>query len=324
VAGGLLWLAAAVCPAQSIPESTPASTNRPARLKRGASWLHRPQKDTPAAQFAHADALRADGELRAASRAYEAVIYAWPDSDEAPRAQYAVAYLLETRGKYAKAFDEYQYLVDHYTGHFNHAAVVARQFAVANQVYRGSERRWLPGTTGDPRRALPMFERIAANGPAGEHAAEAQFNVAAIHEELGELEEAIVAFEAVQERFLDRELAATAAYRRATCLYSIAKRYPNDESAWQAARVALLEFRAANPGHASAGAAAEVARYASAHLAGLAFERGRFYERMVKRPEAARQAYEDVVRQFPETAAAEKARARLAAQEKESKPDEQP
>src|SRR6185295_587897 len=75
------------------------------------SWISfsRPAEKTAARQLARADKFKSKGKLKAACRAYHALVVTWPGSTEAPGAELNYAELLEKRGKFADAFDEYQY-----------------------------------------------------------------------------------------------------------------------------------------------------------------------------------------------------------------------
>jgi outer membrane protein assembly factor BamD (BamD/ComL family) len=324
----VLWLSVAlvagVCaaPPAGTPDTGGAMGNLPesgkeaapkARVKRGTPWLLHPQKASAAAQNQYARGLYDQGRLRKAAKAYLALVYAWPDSAEAADAQLAYAQILEKRGDYTKAFDEYQYLIDHYAGHFDYLFIVERQFMIAN--YMMTARRgkvlFLPGFAA-PERALPMLEKILENAPSWEKAAHAQFNIGLIHEQSDrDLELAVAAYELVQNRYGSSEFAAPAAFRAGQCLYRLYLKHPNDEGACNAARMALIQFIRAYPEDDSAPAARAGLRDLDARQATLALDRARYYDRILKRPAAALIAYTDCAQRFPATDQARQARARM-------------
>ena len=135
-----------------------------ARDRKALSWysLRRPAADTPAAQLEHAEALREAGRLRRAGRAYNALVHRWHQEDEAVEAQRRLAQLLYTRGRYQQAFDEFQYLIDHFAGQFPYDEAIIYQHRIIRHIKR--ERRWLGGR--DPSRALPLLRQVIENGPA--------------------------------------------------------------------------------------------------------------------------------------------------------------
>ena len=294
------------------------------RPKRGPTFFVHASEASATNQLARAEALYREHRLRAAGKAYLALVYTWPDSDEAPKAQYGYARILELRSKYAKAFDEYQYLIDNYTGYVNHEAIVGQQFAIANVMMNGTARRGLFSGRPSSDQAIRMFEQIALNGPSAQHAAQAQFNVGVIRERKHDDDEAIRAYDLVETRFFDRELAVAAEYRKAGCLSRIAARYPNDEQSWESAREALAGFIQSHPDDERAPSArAELAR-ATGYLAKLAYERARYYDRVLRKPTAAIVAYQDLVSRFPASEQAAPARTRMEELRKGVPPDELP
>jgi hypothetical protein len=145
-------------------------------------FFHRPEKGTPAEQLAHARLLEAEGRIRKAMRQYVAIVHQWHACREAPVAQEAYARLLADREKFARAFEEYQYLFEFYAGDFDATRILEEQFKIANAIRTERHGGFLlfKGVT-TPERALPMFKRIVANAPQWERSAEAQLMVGSIH-----------------------------------------------------------------------------------------------------------------------------------------------
>jgi outer membrane protein assembly factor BamD (BamD/ComL family) len=289
----------------------PAPPAKP-RLKREPGWFRRAAAPTPAAEKERAEGLYRRGRLGAAARAYLSLVYTWPDAPEAVDAQFAYAQILETRRRYAKAFDEYQYLADHYAGRFDYARLLDRQFAIANHMM--TARLWKLGPfPGFDRSddAIPMFETLVQNAPAWEKAPQAQMNIARIHERNGRLEEAIAAFELLLTRYAGEAPAAEAAYHTGRCRYRLAGRRPNDRMAAESARAALIDFTRTHPRHAQADEARQYLHELDERLARMAFEQARYYDRVVRRPAAAIIAYGDFLKRYPASEKAPEARERL-------------
>ncbi len=294
-----------------------------ARVKRGIRWYRSPDCESAAKQMELAGTLSKEERLRKAANAYQALVYAWPDSPEAPQAQLALAQLQEKRQLYAKAFDEYQYLFDFYPGQFNYQDVLDRQFKIAHYLmetpkgaflfFRGFEA---------PERALPMFEKIIRNGPTWEKAALAQLNIGIIHELNEEEEEAVTAYEIVQNRYNDEDLSAQASFREGHCLYKLYLSRPKDENSCNAARAALVQFIRTYQGHEKVPEARAYLQTLNNQQELRAFELAQYYDRIAHRPKSALIAYEEFMKKYYASPLAPQARERIEVLKKETKSHE--
>jgi outer membrane protein assembly factor BamD (BamD/ComL family) len=294
------------------PKGTPSETKKP--VKRGVHWYRHPAQTNAAAQEAYAFSLYENGQLRASANAYQALVYAWPDSRQAVSAQLALAKIQQKREKYEKAFDEYQYLIDHYAGQFNYPEVLDLQFQIANYLMNSKRGQFLffPGFE-SPERAVPLFESIIRNAPSWEKTPLAQFNLGMIHESNSETEEAIAAYEVLLNRYPGSQWAPDAAYHQACCLEKLSADRPNDENAINDAISALIDFIQTYPNSSGVPDASSRKEGLIKRLEHMAFERARFYDKLTRRPEAALQSYEDFLKRFPSSESANLARERIAA-----------
>jgi outer membrane protein assembly factor BamD (BamD/ComL family) len=303
------------------------SQDEKAKVKRGAHWYRSPQRANAVEQMKLADKYRKNKQLRKAANAYQALVYAWPDSPEAPTAQLKLAQVQEERDLPNKAFDEYQYLFDYYPGHFDYREVLGRQFKIANYLMTTRKGSFLffPGFEA-PERAIPLYEKIIRNAPTWEYAATAQLNIGIIHELNDEDEEAVAAFEIVQNRYSDETILAQASFREAHCLFKIYRDRPNDENACNAARAALVQFISSYPNHAKVPKAKDNLAQLNAEQAKRAYEMARYYDQIAHRPKAALIAYEDYLAKYTSKYSADelavKARARVEILRKEVKSHE--
>lgn len=320
--GVLLLLAAALplpCRAQgagggSPPVDTMTTTGDSGKLERKTKgWLFgRPSLKTPEAQLAYADRLRAAKRLRAATSAYLALVREWHGSKEAPAAQLAYAELLEERGDSTKAFDEYQYLVEFFPGLFPFDKVQDRQFRIANKVrsdrhmgfgvFRGFE---------SPERALPLYHKVAGNGAFSPHAAEAEFLVGQINEDLRDFEAAIQAYEQVKVRHARTPFAEQAAFRLGLCKASLADDNIRNEPYYRDAMSSLSLFIRDYPNSQKVSEVQARLDNLKDRLAAMYYERAVYYDSVMKRPSAAVIAYSDFIRNFPSSELAQKASERI-------------
>jgi TolA-binding protein len=296
------------------PRHTPES-DEPQR--KSPSFFNRPAEDAPERQFGLAELLRAEDRRYSALRAYSALVRNWPESEQAPRAQLALARMYFDRARYTRAFDEYQYLIEFFPGRYPFEDVLGQQFAIANHVRNQRHARfWLVRGYTSPEQAIPLYETVVKNAPRWDRAPEAQFQIASIHEEKRDDDSAIHAYEVLQLRYPDSAFAVEADLRRASALYRLAKASPRDEQSSRTALMALGAFVSNHSAHPGASVAREQLAEMKETIANLYFERAAFYDRQRHRERAALIAYSDFVKNFPSSAKAEAARQRIAALEK--------
>lgn len=310
---GLLILAAGIVSAQQKEDPPPQPKDALAKTdRREPSIFHRPEKETPSEQLEYAQTLEERGRRKAAGAEYLALVHKWHDSSEAPKAQRAYARTLLARGKYVPAFNELQYLIEHFPGQFAFEEVLTVQYQIANTV-RARRRMAILGFKGfaDPGDALPLYETIARNATFWKLAADVQLQIGMIQEDDGERELAIVAYEGILQRHALSPVAEQAAFRRAECWYQIARENSRDEQRCRSALSALSGFLRDFP-------KSEFAPTAQAHLderrlflAQQYYERALYYDSIARKPAAAIIAYKDFIKKFPDAPNAETARARV-------------
>ncbi len=299
----------------------PSATEKSDRIQRKRpGFFHRPKEDSAPEQFAYAADLEKRGRLRSAKSAYNDLVHRWHDSAEGPKAQLRIAHILYDQGKYNKAFKEFQYLVEYYSGRFKYNEVLDRQLRIANQIMgdRWGDILFLPGFEA-PERALPLLEAIVANAPNWEKTAGVRLSIGLIYEEIGDLDEAIGAYADVEQHHAGTAEAENAAFRRCHCLYILSKKAPRDEKRCRDALSALASFLARYKQSEKQEEAEELLNILNKRLANMYFERARFYDEIAKRPESALIAYRDFLKRFPSSDKAQIAYARTEALKQDSK-----
>lgn len=290
----------------TVSSPTVMKRKRPGIFRRAA-------EETPAAQLELARKLEESGKERAAMRAYRALVHNWHDTREAARAQMAYAVLLKEAGKYQKAFDEFQYMVEFYPGDHGFTEVLTHQFEIAVEVMNKRYLRFLglPGYRA-PERALPLFEQITQNAPRWEKTDETYFYIGRLHEMRDRYEDAVVAYEVVQRRFPAGEFALEAAYRRVECLRRLALKYPRDEQLIRNALSACAGFLAGRGSDSEyQDAVKDYLAELKAMLSSMYYERAVFYDKLTDRRDSVLLAYRDYLARFPDAAEAEEARERV-------------
>lgn len=277
-----------------------------------ARLFNRPRYDSPSKQFEYANRLFEEGRVRKAARAYLALTRHWPAAREAAEAQYRFARIMDHRGKIQNAFDEYQRLFDYYPHMFPYEDVLQRQFELAVELMNKRKGRFLflPGFQA-PERAVPLLEKVVANGPEWEKAPEAQFLLGRAQELALEYEAAIIAYATVQQRYPKSPFAEQAAYRLVHCWKKLADESPNNQQLLYNAWVAAMFYLNSYPMSGRAEEVRELSRVILDRRAEIAYNIARYYDQIVKKRSAAVSAYETCAREYPQSAWAERARRRL-------------
>jgi len=277
------------------------------------SLFHWTVRDTPAEQLAVAQAREIRGELRGARRAYDALVHEWPNSPEAPEAQLGVARMATKKGMLRRAFAEYQYAVDFYSGQFEYDEVIEAQFALANQMRVDQDTGVLMfgGSDATIAENVDMFRRILRNAPAWERAPECYLMVGLLYESQKDYTTAAVAYEGLMTRYPDSAERSTAVFRAAMSRYTAAIRTPRDESALRIALFAMRYLQREFPAHEQSNLIAERMEDLEDRMSAMGFARAEFYDRTKGNPSAALVMYREFLRQFPDAQEAPRAKRRI-------------
>ncbi len=281
--------------------------------KRGFHPFNRPKKKEPAAQWEYVQGLERQGKIKAAANQSLALRTFWPHSAEAPESQMLHARLLQRRLKLQPAFDAYQYLIEHYTGHFEFDVVLEQQMQIAKTLMeqRKGKFLFLPGFTA-PERAIPLFEKIVASAPEWRHTAEAFYLIGTANERIYEYDKAIDAYFTVMNRFPDSDFAEKSAYAQAQCHIQLSKDAPNDNRALSTARAACDLFLQRYPDSTRrALIEADLARIRGQQMKN-AYALATYYDSILRKPAAALIEYKEFVALYPEAPQAAEARLRIA------------
>lgn len=314
--------AAAVTPAVHQPGTATGNDSNPyvsrdraaaPELKTPCHFWGAPAKDTPGEQLERARGIEARGYKGGARKAYDALVHNWGSSAEAPVAQISVARLREADGDLEEAFTEYQYYLEHYAGS-NPAPdcgwmdVVRSQFSIASAL--------LPKTGRGPFSESPslvasMFRHVAANAPDWEHAPEAVLKEGEARERDRDWDGAIAAYDRLMAKYPASPLVVEACYRAGECRWRVSEKWPNDERALVNALETMRRAMRLDPAHEKAAETSTRIAAMSSRATRMAWERAEFYDRVRRNPDAARLAYGEFLRLYPNAAEAPRVRARL-------------
>ena len=283
------------------------------------SWINGPKKDTAAEQLEWAKACEAEESWRAARRAYDALVRAWPSSPEAPKAQEALAKLyLEHYLYYEDAFEEYRYLLDYYSSQCDYDAIAQKLYDVARLMEEEGKTLifFRFANTVDVRRA---FEAVVLRAPGAAFAPQAMLTVAKLREDDGEWTQAVQVYENLRSLHPGTPEAKTAMHREAAARMKLLSIHGYNRSRCQDAIDFLKAALASNPEPDVKEALAAWLAEAQEQIEGEAFRAAKFYDSRTRTKRSAINAYERFLSEYPASSYAAQARARLNELEREMK-----
>ena len=292
--------------------------NLPVPEKKEKGWLAEwlgigtPKGATPAEQLAIAKKLEADGDYKAAVKAYDALVREWPASVEAPAAQYRLAVVFENNlGEYADAFEEYSYLLDFYPKSCSYAKIVETQYKIVNLLY--DTRRMFLGMSFTGNRELRQnYERIVRRAPGADYVPEVMLKIADLREQDSDYEEAIKVYSTLRSRHTGTVEARRALYLEAKARMWLVRRLaynlPRCKDTEGYLKLALRN----DPSHPNAEEMRKWLSELSDYLAEDAWVRAKFYDTKQRTRHAAVAAYGKFLSEYPDSSHADEARARIA------------
>ena len=251
------------------------------------------------------------GDLKGAVKYYKVIIRKYPQDVLAPGACFHTGELLEKLHDYLTAADAYRLVVARYhaSPHFDPA--IEAQFRIGEMLLQGDKHRLFGFTIGSPvDRATEVFASIIRTAPYGKYTARAQFDIGLAREKGKANDAALIAYQAVIDKFPNDPVAANAQYQIGYLWLTAAKAGTKDIDAAQKARTAFEDFLFRFPN-------SEKAAQARANLALLVrkqtnsvFDIARFYDKQ-KHYRAAVIYYNEVIRQQPGSSESERAKKRI-------------
>ena len=292
--------------------------NLPVPEKKEKGWLAEwlgigtPKGATPAEQLAIAKKLEADGDYKAAAKAYDVLVREWPASVEAPEAQYRLAVVFENNlGEYADAFEEYSYLLDFYPKSCSYAKIVETQYKIVNLLH--DTRRMFLGMSFTGNRELRQnYERIVRRAPGADYVPEAMLKIADLREQDSDYEEAIKVYSTLRSRYPGTVEARRALYLEAKSRMWLVRRLaynlPRCKDTEGYLKLALRN----DPSHPNVEEMRKWLSELSDYLAEDAWVRAKFYDTKQRTRHAAVAAYGKFLSEYPDSSHADEARARIA------------
>lgn len=286
-------------------------------FKQKGLFTRSPNKKTSKEQFEYAQNLEKAKKYKAATKAYNALVYEWPTASEAPIAQLGVARTFELREKYLEAYKEYQYLIANYdVRHLPESIkftdILNSQFRIANYYLNKLDSTILGIGSIGVDGVADAFAQIAKNAPEWERASECLLRRGLAYEIAGRNVDAILEYEDLVGRYAGTVVANEALYRAAVARYKIAINATRDEKTLRNTIVAMDVAIKADPNHQYAEATLEHRKKIEETLTALLFEKAQYYDNIKPNPKAALISYSSFVKEFPNAKETQSAKKRIA------------
>ena len=269
-----------------------------------------PKRDNAADQYAYCQELVEDESWSKACRELDALVRNWPTAPEAWKAQLQMADIRLTKlGDAEDAFADYRYLLDFYSLQCDYAATADKLYEVAGIMkLEGKEIMFVRfANTVDVRRC---YEMCVLRAPGARWVPDAMLTIAALREDEGKFTEAIKVYENLRNLHPETEEAKTAVVREAAARMIVLRDHGyNRARALDTVDFMKMAMRLCRP----ADVAAIQAHMDEARglLEDEAYRGARFYDSSTRTKRSAVAAYEQFLKDYPQSAHADEIKARI-------------
>ncbi|MCF7887780.1 MAG: tetratricopeptide repeat protein [Candidatus Omnitrophica bacterium] len=264
---------------------------------------------TPTLQYKEAIKSFKKGDFKRAYKEFKKLLVNYPDSKEAPEAQYYLGITLEELDKPFEAYLAFEKVIQSYPNSKRINEVVEREYNIGEYFLNRENKKLLGISIYDfvNHPSVQIFQSIVEETPYSEYASRAQYKLGVIFLQLSRFKEAREAFQKVIDDYSDSRWATPAKYQLAL---ATAQAFPGadyDASYLKKATQSLDDFIKEHP-------EAKISKEAEEQLAKLRskeaekiFEIALFYKKQ-NRPESAKIYLKKVIKKYPDTIYYQKAK----------------
>ena len=266
----------------------------------------------PEAQFQKAMERFEVNDFKTALVEFRKVVQHFADSKQAPEAQYYIGKCYEALGDPYQAFVEYQKVIDSYPYSERISEIVDLEYKIGDYFLNRQRNKWL-GIVIDElfeHPSIGIFTKVIENAPYSQAAQASQYKLGLLYKGLGRYEEAIDSFTELIEKYPESKWNEPAKYQLALCSARASLKSDYDQELTQQAKERFEEFLAQNPD-------AEISEDARKEFDELRnkeaekfFNIAVFYDKQHDRS-SAEVYYKYVMKNYPDSAWAEKANQKL-------------
>jgi outer membrane protein assembly factor BamD len=254
------------------------------------------------------------GKRSSAMKRYESVAKKYPNSIYAAEALYRSAGLRAERRQFTKAYTAYQSVLTRYPNSPHFTEIIGAPYQIANALLEGKRPLYFGVIPGFKNRAkgIEYFEGIVTSAPYSDYAPLALMNVARGHRKLDDPDAAIDALDRMINNYQQSLLAPDAYFKLAETHASLVKGPYYDQASTRQAITYFEDFLILFPTDANVPAVDKSLVDARTTFAQSKIKIGDFYFYKRDNFKAARVFYNEAITSYPDSAAAEEARKRLA------------
>ena len=281
--------------------------------RREKSWWFGVKRSTPAEQYAYAKELEEAGEYRSAAKACDALVREWPSAVEAPQAQLRFAKILATHLEdYEEAFAQVEYLLDFYARDCPYLELVEYGYKLVNTMVE--KKKSLFGFTFLSNRLVRQhYESVVRRAPGASYAPEAMLKIAGLREQDQQYEEAAKVYAALAAKYPLRPEARVAAYREAAARMWVCRRLAYNIPRCRDTMGYLSQTIARYPDLEQLDELRTWRAELEKYVAEDAYRSAKFYDSRQRTRHAAITAWENYLKEYPDSPRAEEVRARVSA-----------
>ncbi len=256
-------------------------------------------KETADQKFRYAITLMVNKEYISAIGMFQGIIEGNPESELAEESQINIGRAYYMVGDYKNAFRAYERLIERDPGTRKLKEVLEKEFQVGVAQMKVDERG-----------AIKVFEKIVERNPLGFIAADAQVKIADSYYQLRQFEEAQDSYLRVMENYPNSEWVPYAQFRIPYCKMSNIRIQERNYELLAQSRRGFEEYIANNPQGTLVPTTKKIIAEIDIAMAERDYEVGEFYLRR-KRPDAGAIYFESVIKEYPNTEWAAKAKEKL-------------
>jgi outer membrane protein assembly factor BamD len=256
-------------------------------------------KETGDQQFRYAITLMIKKEYISAIGILHGIIAGNPESELAEESQINIGRAYYMLGDYKSAFREYEQLIERNPGTRKLKEILEKEFQVGVAQMKDDEKG-----------AIMVFEKIIERNPLGFIAADAQVKIADSYYQLRQFEEAEDSYLRVMENYPNSEWVPYAQFRIPYCKLSNIRIQERNYELLAQSYNGFEEYMANNPHGTLVPTTEKIMAEIDIAMAERDYETGKFYLRR-KRPDAGAIYFESVIKEYPNTEWAAKAKEKL-------------
>ncbi len=279
--------------------------------RREKSWWFGVKRATPAEQLAFAEELEKKGDFKGAAKACDALVREWPSAIEAPKAQLHFVHLLAGKLEdYEEAFTQLEYLLDFYARDCAYLELVDYGYKLVNTMV-DKKKSWFGLSFLSNRLVRQHYESIVRRAPGASFVAEAMLKIAKLREDDQQYEEAQKVYAALQSKYPLRAEARLGAYREALARMWLCRRLGYNQARCKDTRGFFAHVMARYPDLEQLEEIKKCDREIADYMEKEAYLQAKSYDTKRRTRHAACSAWEQFLKNYPNSPHAEEVRLRI-------------